>query len=141
MASAQQTLIDDLEHVITDKNIGDRAAMLRRVADLFVVASGKLSDEQVALFDDVMSRLLEEIETSARAGFGHILATVADAPPRVVRMLALDDAIDVAGPILAHSEQVDELTLVEGAKNQEPSAPAGHFAPQDAGRIRDRYPR
>jgi uncharacterized protein (DUF2336 family) len=118
MAIAQQALIDDLEHVITDKNIGDRAAMLRRVTDLFVVTSGKLSDEQIALFDDVMGRLLEEIETSARAAFGHVLATVPDAPPRVVRMLALDDAIDVAGPILAHSGQVDELTLLEGAKTK-----------------------
>jgi uncharacterized protein (DUF2336 family) len=118
MASAQQTLIDELEDVITDKNILDRAAMLRRVTDLFVLASSKLSDEQVALFDDVMSRLLEEIETSARAAFGHILATVPEAPPKVVRMLALDDAIDVAGPILAHSGQVDDLTLVEGAKTK-----------------------
>lgn len=118
MASTQQTLIDDLEHVIADKNIGDRAAMLRRVTDLFVVASGKLSDEQVALFDDVMGRLLEEIESSARAAFGHILATISDAPPNVIRKLALDDAIDVAGPILAHSGQVDELTLVEGAKTK-----------------------
>lgn len=118
MASAQQTLIDDLEHVIADKNIGDRAAMLRRVTDLFVVASGQLSDEQVALFDDVMGRLLEEIEISARAAFGHILAIVPDAPPNVIRMLALDDAIDVAGPILAHSGQVDDLTLVESAKTK-----------------------
>jgi uncharacterized protein (DUF2336 family) len=118
MASAQNTLIDDLEHVIAEKNIGDRAAMLRRVADLFVVASGKLSYEQVALFDDVMGRLLEEIEISARAAFGHVLATIPDAPPRVVRMLALDDAIDVAGSILSYSEQVDDLTLVEGAKTK-----------------------
>lgn len=118
MANAQQTLIDDLEHVIADKNIGDRAAMLRRVTDLFVVTSGQLSDEQVALFDDVMGRLLDEIETSARAAFGHVLATAPDAPPKVVRRLALDDAIDVAGPILAHSGQVDDLTLVEGAKTK-----------------------
>jgi uncharacterized protein (DUF2336 family) len=118
MMSAQQTLIDNLDHLIADKDIGDRAAMLRRVTDLFVGASGKLSDEQVDLFDDVMGRLLEEIETSARAAFGHILATVPDAPPRVVRMLALDDAIDVAGPILSHSGRVDDMTLVEGAKTK-----------------------
>ena len=118
MANVQQTLIDDLEHVIADRNIGDRAAMLRRITDLFIVASGKLSDEQLALFDDVMSRLLEEIEVSARAAFGHILATVPGAPPNVVRRLALDDEIDVAGPILAQSGQVDEVTLVEGAKTK-----------------------
>lgn len=118
MASAQQTLIDDLEHVVADKNIGDRAAILRRVTDLFMVSSGKLSDEQVELFDNVMIRLIEEIEISARAAFGHVLATVPHAPPRVVRRLALDDAIDVAGPILTHSEKVDDITLVEGAKTK-----------------------
>lgn len=118
MINTQQSLVDDLEHIIAGKNIGDRAAMLRRVTDLFVVASGKLSDEQVALFDDVMGRLLEELDTSASAAFGQLLATVPGAPPKVVRRLALDDAIDVAGPILVHSGQVDELTLVDGAKTK-----------------------
>lgn len=118
MANAQQTLIDELEGVIASKTIGDRAGILRRVSDLFVLASGKLSDEQMALFEDVMSRLLEEIEISARAAFGHVVATIPDAPPRAVRMLALDDAIEVAGPILLHSRQVDDTTLVEGAKTK-----------------------
>ena len=116
--SAQQALIDDLEDAIRAKNIGDRAATLRRVTDLFVAVSGKLSDEQVELFDEVMGRLLEEIETSARAAFGHLLATVADAPPTVIRTLALDDIIDVAGPVLTHSPRVDERTLVQGAKTK-----------------------
>ena len=116
--NTQQALVDDLEHIIAGKNIGDRAAMLRRVTDLFVLASGKLSNEQVALFDDVMGRLLEEIDTSAKGTFGQVLATVPDAPPKAVRRLALDDAIDVAGPILAYSGQVDEATLVEGAKTK-----------------------
>lgn len=118
MNSAQKNLIDDLESVIADKNIGGRAMILRRVTDLFVMASGKLSDEQVSLFDEVMVRLLQEIETSALAAFGHILATVPDAPPKVVRMLALDDAIDVAGPILSYSRRVDDVTLIEGAKTK-----------------------
>jgi uncharacterized protein (DUF2336 family) len=41
-----------------------------------------------------------------------------DAPPRVIRRLALDDAINVAGPILSHSGRVDDTTLVEGAKTK-----------------------
>ena len=91
------------------------------MTDLFVLASGangKLSDEQVALFDDVMDRLLAEIGTSARVAFGQALAVVPGAPPKVIRKLALDDAIDVAGPILAQSGQVDDLTLVESARNR-----------------------
>jgi len=116
MVNAQETLIDDLEQVIADKNIGDRAAMLRRVTDLFVVTSGHLSNEQIALFDEVMGRLLEEIGASARASFGHLVARLPHAPPMVVRRLALDEAIDVSGPILTYCEQIDGPTLVQTAK-------------------------
>ena len=118
MVIAQETLIDDLEHVIADKNIGDRAAMLRRVTDLFVVTSGNLSDEQVALFDEVMGFLLEEIDASARATFGHCMSKIPYAPPKVVRRLALDETIDVSGPILTHSEQIDDLILVQTAQTK-----------------------
>ena len=116
--SEAKLLIDELDAALSKASDSQHLAMLRQVTELFLDGSESFSDEHVALFDDVMGRLLEEIETSARAAFGHILATVPDAPPRVVRMLALDDAIDVAGPILAHSGQVDELTLVEGAKTK-----------------------
>lgn len=116
MTSLQKSFLAELEHVIDIKSVGDRAAALRRVADLFVVSSDKLTEEQVAVFDDVMGCLLAEIESSARAAFGHLLATVPNAPRRVVRMLALDDAIEVAGAILTHSEQVDDETLVESAR-------------------------
>jgi uncharacterized protein (DUF2336 family) len=43
---------------------------------------------------------------------------VANAPPKVMRNLALDNAIEVAGPVLKHSEQLDERTLVESAKTK-----------------------
>ena len=118
MSNLQQNLIADLECAISAKNVGDRATTLRRVTDLFVMSSGRLSDEQVNLFDDVMGRLLNEIESSARAAFGHLLATVPNAPRGVIRTLALDDTIDVAGPVLTHCEQVDDLTLVESAKTR-----------------------
>ena len=65
-----------------------------------------------------MGRLVDEIESSARAKFGAQIATIADAPPKVSRTLALDDLIEVAGPLLAQSEQLDDETLIECAKNK-----------------------
>jgi len=113
--SANQSLVDELEAAIASSDIGRRAVILRRVADLFVSASASLSGEQTALFDDVMQQLVREIETSARAGFAQHLAGSRAAPPQILRQLALDDAIDVAGPILSRSEQLDDVTLAEGA--------------------------
>jgi uncharacterized protein (DUF2336 family) len=111
-------LIDQLENVIAGKDIAHQEAMLRRVTDLFALGSGKLSDEQIALFDIVMGRLVESVELSARAFLGHSLAMLPDAPPEVIRRLALDDAIDVARPVLSNSVRVDDATLVESAKTK-----------------------
>jgi uncharacterized protein (DUF2336 family) len=116
--NVQTNLIDQLTGALVHSDIGRRAEMLRRVTDLFVAGSGTFVGEQISLFDDVMSRLLEELEVSARAIFGQRMAVVPDAPPRVIRGLALDDAIEVAGPILSHSERLDDTTLLEGAKTK-----------------------
>ena len=117
-STSYRTLIDELESAITHRNIAARAAILRRVTDLFATGSSSFNDEQLALFDDVMGRLVDEIEISARVAFGERLAMIPNAPPKVSCALALDDAIEVAGPLLKHSEQVDEGTLITGAKTK-----------------------
>lgn len=115
---ARQNLIDQLEDALTRADIAQRAETLRRVTDLFVSGSGMSSGEQIALFDDVMSRLVAEVEVSARAAFGHRLAAIPDAPLGVLRGLALDDAVEVAGPVLSHSERLDDGTLIETANTR-----------------------
>jgi uncharacterized protein (DUF2336 family) len=115
---SRQSLIDDLESAIANGGIGSRAQTLRRIADLFASGSAQYSPEQIALFDEVMGRLLVEIESSARAAFGRSLLTIPNAPPCLVRTLALDDEIEVAGPILSRAEQLDDATLVEGASTK-----------------------
>ncbi|MGB6636621.1 MAG: hypothetical protein WBF12_13245, partial [Bradyrhizobium sp.] len=95
--SAQTGLIDQLEDALGDKNLARRAEVLRKVTDLFVLKSGTFSEDQIALFDVVMSRLLENIESAARAQFGSRIARLPDAPREVVRLLAADAAIEVAG--------------------------------------------
>jgi uncharacterized protein (DUF2336 family) len=112
----RQSLIDALEHAIAHKDIGVRAELLRAVTTLFVSSSAKLADEHVGLFDDVMGRLLEEIDHAARAEFGVRLAEIPNAPQRLMQTLSRDDSIEVAGPILSRCEQLDEASLVEAAK-------------------------
>jgi uncharacterized protein (DUF2336 family) len=115
---AQKSMIDELEEAIASKEIGRRADTLRRITDLFVSGSAEFSDDQIALFDEVMGLLAREIESSARAAFGHRLALLPQAPPRIIRSLALDDAIEVAGPVLTQFAQIDEATLMEGARTK-----------------------
>ncbi len=119
--TGQKGLLDELEYVLARQDIGRRADSLRRITDLFVAASNRYSDEQIALFDDVMGRLVAEIDTSARATFGQRLADNPDAPPNVIRALALDDEIEVAEPVLLRSYRLGDATLVESAKTKSQS--------------------
>lgn len=114
----RQTLIETLEEAISHKDLAARAELLRAITQLFTSSCSRLSDEHVALFDDVMGQLLNEIDHSARAAFGIQLAEIPNAPPKIIHALALDDSIEVAGPILSRSERLDETSLVESAKTK-----------------------
>jgi len=113
---SQTSLIVQLEDALGAKDFGRRAEMLRKVTDLFVLRSGSFSEDQIELFDTVMGRLVENIESAARAQFGSRLAKLPDAPRGIIRLLACDSEINVAGPVLTHSERLDDTTLVETAR-------------------------
>ena len=114
-------IIDELIRVVESGRVKDRARVLQRVADLFVAGSRSYSQLQIELFDDVLQRLAAEIEVKARARLAQQLADVSNAPPRLIRALAFDDEIAVAGPVLTHSGQLSDADLVENAntKSQE----------------------
>jgi uncharacterized protein (DUF2336 family) len=116
--SAQENLIDRLEGVLASKDMSKRAEVLRRVTDLFIHGSGRFTDDQIDVFDEVMSTLIENIELAARVAFGSRLARVSDAPGKVIRALAFDDAVEVAAPVLTHSPRLDDATLVENARTK-----------------------
>lgn len=92
--------------------------MLRQLTDLYLIGADQYADEEIDLIDDVFVRLVETIEESSRALLAIRLGPVAKAPPKVLRILACDDAIDVASPVLTQSEQLDVATLVECAKTK-----------------------
>jgi uncharacterized protein (DUF2336 family) len=118
VVASHHSLIDELETAISQRNIASRAEILRRITDLFAAGSTNFSSEQTSLFDDVMGRLVNEIDHSARAAFGERIADLRNTPPRITRELALDDSIDVAGAVLRRSESVDEDTLITGTRTK-----------------------
>jgi uncharacterized protein (DUF2336 family) len=85
---------------------------LRRVTDLFLGRAPDFTEQQISLFDDVIGRLADGIEAAARSRLAEQLAPVANAPIDVIRTLAHDDDIAVAGPVLAKSARLSESDLV-----------------------------
>ena len=115
---ASHPLIEQLETAFAGKDISGRADALRRIADLFTSGSGRYSDEQIGLFDDVMSSLIAHVDVAARSSFGISLMAAEDAPRNTLHALALDDSIEVAGPILSGFEHLSEQVLIESAKSK-----------------------
>jgi len=113
-------VFNEIENTITHGSADRRSQILRQVTDLFIVGSDQYAAEEIALFDDVISRLATDIEISARALLAVRLAPLRNAPPNIIRNLAFDDEIDVAHPILIQSERLDDSVLVEvaGKKSQ-----------------------
>lgn len=119
--AATQPIIDELVGTVSTGDVKQRLRILQRVTDLFMAGSRGYSDQQIALFDDVLQQLSADIEVKARARLANQLADLGRAPPKLIRSLAFDDEIKVAGPVLSRSEQLSDADLVENAstKSQE----------------------
>jgi uncharacterized protein (DUF2336 family) len=114
-SSGIRSLLDELEANLASGNVQHRLKILQRVTDLFLAGSNHYSGAEIELFDDVLMRLVAEIETEARARLSQRLASVANAPPGLIRRLAFDDAIVVAAPVLTSSPQLSDADLIENA--------------------------
>ena len=111
-------LIDELEAALSSGTDARRIEMLTRVTDLFVGGAARYSEEQIGIFDDVMVRLMSTIETKARSKLSYRLAPIANAPSNVIHMLAFDDDIEVAQPVLQTSVRLQEPALLANANTK-----------------------
>lgn len=110
-----RSLLDELISPLATASTKHRLKIIDRVTDLFAAGSRSYSHDQIALFDDVLRQLCADIEVTARAKLAQRLVGLGSAPPRLVRSFAFDDAIEVAEPVLIHSEQLSDDDLVENA--------------------------
>src|SRR5437660_1052953 len=115
-AAPTRLLIGELETALQSGSTSRRTEMLRRVTDYFFSRVDQLSPDHLALFDEVMTKAVVYIEGKVRAELSARLAPIAGAPEGIVRSLAKDDDIEVAGPVLEQSERLTERDLLEIAK-------------------------
>ena len=127
MEENEQNLSTEMPDVLVDPStalanglsghtVRERGRVLRETADLFLSKSACYSDQQVKLFDSVMLQLLDHVDREVREYLSNRFASLDDAPPAVIRYLANDDAIAVAGPVLQQSPCLDEEFLVGCAR-------------------------
>jgi uncharacterized protein (DUF2336 family) len=113
------SLLPELEDVVQHGSAEKRAETLRRITTLFLDGAPGFNAEHIALFDDVIGCLIEEIEAKALAELARRIAPIVNAPQGVVSALAKNDDIAVAGPVLKQARLADpDLMYIAENKSQ-----------------------
>jgi len=108
-----KSFLDDLEQAVARGTPESRARALWHTTDLMI--AGGFSEDEIWTFGEVVTRLADEIEVAARAQLSERLAQFDQAPANIIHKLAFDDAIEVAGPVLRESKQLQTYALVANA--------------------------
>jgi uncharacterized protein (DUF2336 family) len=114
---AAAALVTDLETAVRAGTPERRVEMLRKMTDLFLSDADRLNEQQIKVFDEVLVRLMERIQSRTLAQLSDQFADINAAPREVVRQLAFHSEIEVAGPVLARSTRLSERDLVTIASN------------------------
>jgi uncharacterized protein (DUF2336 family) len=121
MAALGNSLIAELEDAVHNHSAEKRIETLRRVTDLFLGEADRLNDEQIGVFDDVLGKLIQRIETRAFTELSSRLTPIQTAPIDVIRRLSRSDEIAVAGPVSTESPRLTADDLIEVAKTKSQS--------------------
>jgi len=105
-----KSFLRDLDEAVSRGTPESRARALWHTTDLLV--AGRYSEDEIWTFGEVIGRLADEIEVTARAQLAKRLARFDRAPVNIIHKLAFDDSIEVAGPILQESERLEPYALV-----------------------------
>jgi uncharacterized protein (DUF2336 family) len=114
--SEVKSFLRDLDHAISRGTAESRERALWYATNLLI--TGGYSEDEIHTFGEVIGRLSEEIEVAARSQLAERMAHFDRAPTNVIHKLAFDDAIEVAGPVLTHSDELDSDTLVANAETK-----------------------
>jgi len=112
--------VTQLQMLALERLPGKRHELLRALTDAYFDSAHGLNDKERALFDDIVERVLDDVEPLARQELSERLAAFPDAPPRVVVRLA-GDVIEVAAPVLTRSPVLadDDLARLALEKSQD----------------------
>src|ERR1700719_2503607 len=109
-----RSFLQEISEAISQGSRESRLRALWRTTDILI--AGRYTEDQIWVFGEVIGRLADEIELAARAKLAKRLAHSDNAPFNVVMILASDDSIEVAGPVLQYSQRLDTKSLVTNVR-------------------------
>ena len=106
------TDIGKLIELARNRTTDGRSALVTAIGNLFDASERQFSDHELALMNDILKKLLQEVANPIRAALAEKLAHAKSAPAEIIELLGNDD-IEIAMPILIHSEFLTDRALIE----------------------------
>lgn len=111
-------MIEELSSLARERSSDKRRELLGRVADLFFEGAEHYSDQEMFLFGDVLTSLLDNADASGKVDLSRRVAEQTRAPHQLAKTLASDEQHEVATPILQFSSALMEEDIVEIARHR-----------------------
>ncbi len=116
---AAASLIPELDDIVKNGTAKRRADAIERISELFLEGAARFREPARRAVRRYSCRAwFPATEIDTRAELAARLSRVDNAPPTLVKQLAREDEIKIAGPILAYSPVLDEPTLVDIARKK-----------------------
>jgi uncharacterized protein (DUF2336 family) len=112
--STNDSLITEVKEVLDGGSPSRREAILHELTELFLDGAERYSEEQIAVFDDVLLTVVEHVDREALAELGRQLASCAKAPPALLRKLASHLDIRISAVLLKEAVALsdDEIAAI-----------------------------
>ncbi len=113
MALTAQSVLSDLDATLPQATEAWRSTALRQIMELFVSGADSYSGEQIALFDEVMGRLIKKMDRARLVELSGALAGAGIAPAKVLGSLARHADPAIYGPVLERAKALPDTDLIE----------------------------
>lgn len=117
MATRNRTETPDLLQLAQDSSAHGKTVLLENITEFFLTGEGRLSDRERALMQDILRKLIRDVETPIRRELARQLSQAQLAPHDLIVQLA-NDEIEVARPILMESGVLKDVDLIEIIRNR-----------------------
>ncbi len=104
--------IQKLLELARESSKASRRVLYDNITDLFLAEEGRLSERERVLTGDILAKLVRAMELEVRKELAQRLAPLAGVPHDLVVLLA-NDEIQVAEPLLRHSNLLQDPDLIE----------------------------
>lgn len=102
---------------ITKIGTTPRTQMVRKLADVVVLPTGRISANERALVADILLQVIDKVDIELRREVAARIAKVSECPQALIRVLILDEP-EAAKAILNDAESVNPSLLMEAARTK-----------------------